>query len=87
MKIKKSTIIVLAMALLFCLVSMIGTAVTQSNYGRTEVTTHYVTLTELADQIRANNAATGKDVAVTFTENTNSHFGYMLLKPSNATAE
>ncbi len=87
MKIKKSTILLLVMALLLCLVSMIGTAVTQSNWGKTEVTTHYMTLTEIADQIRANNAATGKDVAVTFTENANSHFGFMLLKPSTATAE
>ena len=86
MKTKKRTIVVLAIALLFCLTSMIGTALMQNNWGKTEVTVFTGSLTELAGKIRDNIAANGKDMDITFVENADYNFSFMLLKPSNATA-
>ena len=84
---KKSVKIVLCIALVLCLVSMIGTAAMQSNWGKASVKTHYVTTAELAGMIRDNNAATGKDIQVTFTEDPNAIFCFMTMIPKTATAE
>ena len=84
---KKSIKIVLCIALALCLLSMIGTAAMQSNWGKASVKTHYVTLTELAGMIRENNQATGKDIQVTFTEDPNATFCFMTMIPKTATAE
>ena len=84
---KKSVKIVLCIALALCLLSMIGTAAMQSNWGKASVKTHYVTTAELAGMIRANNEATGKDIQVTFTEDPNAIFCFMTMIPKTATAE
>lgn len=85
-KLKKSVKIVLCLALVFMLLSMIGTACMQGNWGKTQVKTYYVTLNELADMIRANNAKTGKDIQIDFS-GSDAQFSFMTLIPKNATAE
>ena len=45
----------LAVALVLCFVSMIGTSCMQTNWGKTDVKVHNVTLSELAQTIRENN--------------------------------
>lgn len=84
---KKSVKIVLCIALALCLISMIGTAAMQSNWGKASVKTHYVTTAELAGMIRANNQQTGKDIQVTFTEDPNAVFCFMTMIPKTATAQ
>ena len=58
----------LAVALVLCFVSMIGTSCMQTNWGKTDVKVHNVTLSELAQTIRENNEKNGKDVEITFSE-------------------
>lgn len=84
MQLKKTTKIVLCIALAFCLISMIGTACMQGNWGKTDVKTYYVTLAELGKMIRANNETYGKDIQVTFTENKTAQFSFMTLIPKSA---
>lgn len=84
---KKRSKIILCIALAFCLISMIGTSCMQTNWGKTDVDTYYVSLKELGDMIRANNEAYGKDVQVTFTENAAAQFSFMTLIPDNASVE
>ena len=40
----------------------------QTNWGKTDVKVHNVTLSELAQTIRENNEKNGKDVEITFSE-------------------
>lgn len=77
----------LALALVLCFISMIGTSLMQSNWGKNDVDVFTGTLSEVAEMIRANNEATGKDIQVTFTEDATSTFSFMTIIPSNATAE
>lgn len=84
---KKTAKIVLCIALALCLLSMIGTACMQGNWGKTAVKTYYVTTSEVADMIRANNSVTGKDIQIHFTENNTANFSFMTLIPKSATAD
>lgn len=83
---KQLPALVLIIALCLCLVSMIGTACMQSNWGKASVKTHYVTTAELAEMIRTNNQKTGKDIQPTFTEDSVARFSFMTMIPKNATA-
>lgn len=73
--------------LILCLISMTGTSLMQSNWGKTDVKVYNVTLTELAGMIRENNEKNGKDIQITFSEDKTYNFSFMTLIPSNATAE
>lgn len=86
MEIKKSIKVVLIVALIACLFSMLGTALMQNNWGKTEVTSYIVTLQELADMIRDNNSKNNKAVDITFTENSDYKFSFMVLKPKTASS-
>lgn len=77
----------LILALCLCLISMIGTACMQGNWGRTSVKTYYLTTAELAEMIRANNQITGKDIQTTFSEDTNARFSFMSMIPKSARAD
>ncbi len=77
----------LAVALVLCFVSMIGTSCMQTNWGKTDVKVHNVTLSELAQTIRENNEKNGKDVEITFSEDKVYNFSFMTLIPSTATAD
>ena len=77
----------LCIALILCLLSMVGTACMQGNWGKTDVKTYYVTTAELADMIRSNNAETGKNIQIHFTEDSVAQFSFMTLIPDNATEE
>lgn len=83
-QIKKSTKIVLCIALALCLISMIGSSCMQSNWGKTDVSVFTGSLTEVADIIRENNAAYGKNIQVTFTESTRANISFITLIPENA---
>lgn len=74
----------LAVALVLCFVSMIGTSCMQANWGKTDVSVFTGTLSELAEMIRNNNEEAGKDIQVTFTEDSTYNFSFMTLIPSNA---
>jgi len=87
MKLKKNTKRFLVLAVALMLVSMIGTSLMQANFGRTKVSTFTGTLSELADMIRKNNVSNGKKIEITFTENNQYQFNFMMLKPPNATRE
>ena len=87
MKKFKSAKFWLCIALVLCLLSMIGTACMQGNWGSTKVKTYYVTTAELAEMIRANNAETGKDIQIHFGEDAVNQFSFMTLIPKNATAD
>lgn len=87
MNIKKRTKVWLAAALILCLISAIGVSFVQSNFGSTSVSTYSMTLTEIADAIRANNAAYGKNVEISFTESETAKMQFKLLVPKNATQE
>jgi len=65
---RKSTKIVLCLALALCLISMVGVSLMQCNFGKTKVSVFTGSLSELANMIRENNKAYGKDVQVTFSE-------------------
>lgn len=86
-KAKKSAKILLCIALALCLISMIGTACMQGNWGKTDVKTYYVSTSEIADMIRENNAISGKDIQIHFSENKTATMSFMTLIPENATAE
>lgn len=86
MKKIKSAKFWLCIALVLCLLSMIGTACMQGNWGATKVKTYNVTTAELAQMIRSNNAETGKDIQIHFTEDSVNNFSFMTLIPKNATA-
>lgn len=87
MKALKSAKTWLCIALVLCLLSMVGTACMQGNWGSTKVKTYYVTTAELAEMIRANNAETGKDIQIHFGEDAVNQFSFMTLIPKNATAD
>lgn len=77
----------LVVALVLCFVSMIGTSCMQTNWGKNDVSVFTGTLSDVAGMIRDNNAAAGKDIQVTFTEDTASSFSFMTIIPENATAD
>jgi len=83
---KQLPVLVLVIALCLCLVSMVGTACMQGNWGKASVKTYYVTTAELAEMIRANNQKTGKEIQPTFTEDSVARFSFMTMIPKNATA-
>jgi len=47
---------------------MVGVSLMQCNFGKTKVSVFTGSLSELANMIRENNKAYGKDVQVTFSE-------------------
>jgi len=85
-KIKKSLAVALIAALLMCLISVIGTAAMESTVISSKRTEYHITLKDLASEIRANNAATGKDIAIHFTESSSGEFHFRLFVPKTATA-
>lgn len=84
---KKRTKIVLCIALALCFISMIGSSVVQNNGFKTDVSVFTGSLTEVADMIRANNEAYGKDIQITFTESKTAQFSFMTLIPDNASVD
>lgn len=84
---KRISIILLAIALCLCFVSMIGTSMVQSDFGKIEVTTFTGTLSELSDMITQNTAENGKSVQIHFQPDAQYQFHFMMLKPENASAE
>lgn len=82
---RKKTKIVLCLALALCLVSMVGVSLMQCNFGKTKVSVFTGSLSEVANMIRENNKAYGKDVQVTFSESDTAQFSFMTLIPKNAT--
>ena len=86
-KITKSQKILLWVSIALMIISMIGTALVQSNFGKAAVKTYYVTTAELAEMIRENNEVTGKNIQPTFTEDANARFSFMTLIPNTATAD
>ena len=86
-QVKKSTKIVLCIALALCLISMIGSSCMQSNWSKTDVSVFTGSLTEVADIIRENNAAYGKNIQVTFTESKTAQFCFTTLIPENASVD
>ena len=81
---KSKLVLIIAVALM--LISMVGTACMQGNWGKTQVKTYYVSLNELQDMIRENNAETGKDIQITFS-GSDAQLSFMTLIPKTATAE
>ena len=84
---KKRAVIALVIALCMCFVSMVGTALMQSNWGNASTKTYYVTTAELAAMIAENNQQTGRDIQVTFTEDATARFSFMTMVPKTATAD
>lgn len=84
---KKCTKIILCIALALCLVSMIGSSLIQSNWGKTDVSVFTGSLTELAEKIRDNNETYDKNIQVTFTESKTAQFSFFTLIPSNASVD
>ncbi len=86
-KSKKRMWIVLIVAVAAMLVSMVGTALTENNFFKTERTEYNVTTQELAEMIRENNQQTGKNIEMHFIEATSGNFHFRLFVPKTATAE
>lgn len=83
---KRTPLVICAIALVLCLISMIGTAAVESSFGRVAVTDHNVTMTELSADIKSNNETYGKNIEVHFSNNTAKNFHFKLLVPKTATA-
>ena len=64
--VRKKTKIVLCLALALCLVSMVGVSLMQCNFGKTKVSVFTGSLSEVANMIRENNKAYGKDASDIF---------------------
>lgn len=79
---KTKKILLIALALI--LVAAIGASLVQSAFGQIKVSTKIMSLTEIADAIRANNAAYGKKVEISFTESTTAEIQFKVLVPKNA---
>jgi len=75
------------LSLVLMLVSMVGTYLMEGNFGANNMLEYNVTLKEIADMIRANNAATGKDIRVDFTEDEKYNFHFRVFSPKTATSE
>ena len=85
-KIVKNTNFWLGFAIVLCLLSMIGTHVVDTHMGKVEVKDINATLTEMSNDIKANNTISGKNITVDFTTGTkNVHFRVFI--PKNATAD
>lgn len=63
---KRSAKFWLCIALVLCLISMIGTSCMESGWGKVHVTEYNTNLREVSAEIAANNAITGKDIQITF---------------------
>jgi len=85
MKLKKTGKL-LCLALVLMLISMAGTYLMQANWGGSKVIDCTVSLSELANMIKQNNADTGKDIPVDFTENSTAKFHFRMFVPKNASA-
>lgn len=87
-KSKKRPVIFLAIALVVCLVGSILASCVQSGFGKVHVENYNnLTLTEISEKIAENNAASGKDIAVSFTPSATMKMTYKVLIPKNATKE
>ena len=87
-KTKKKALIFLAVALAVCLLGSIFASLVQSGFGKVSVENYNnKTLTEIAGTIEANNAASGKNIAVSFSPSTTAKMTYKVLIPKNATPE
>ena len=87
-KIKDKKIrVVLIVAVVLMVVSMVGTALVESQFFAAKRTEFNVTLSELAEDIRTNNEKTGKDIQIHFTEDTMNNFHFRLFVPKTATAD
>lgn len=89
MKTKRKSKIALALVIAIALmvVSMVGTALMESQFFAAKRTEFNVTLSELAQRIRENNEETGKDIQIHFTEDVMNNFHFRLFIPNTATAD
>lgn len=83
----KKTRVLAIIAVALMIVSMIGTALVESTFFQTERTEYNITLTKLAEKIRENNAKSGKEIQIHFTEEATANFHFRLFVPKTATAE
>ena len=84
MKDRKKAIIALIVCLALCCVSMLGGAFFQSDFGSAKVKTRTMSLLEIAEEIEANNAKTGKDVECSFYGDENLNLSFLQMIPKNA---
>ncbi len=82
---KYRLLILIACAML--LVSMVGTALMESAFIGVKRTEYNINLTDLAAKIEENNAKTGRDIQIHFSQNKISNFHFRLFVPTSATAE
>lgn len=78
-KLKRTLII----AMVCCLISMLGTFAMQANWGKTKVTQYTVSLSELGRMIDTNNAAYGKNIQTSFVRN-DSIISFAVYEPKSA---
>lgn len=83
---KKKAVIALIISLLLCFVSMIGTSLVQSDFGKINVTSLTGTLADLSEMIDENNIQSGKNIQIHFEPNAQYQFHFMMLKPNSATS-
>jgi pimeloyl-ACP methyl ester carboxylesterase len=84
---KKRTKIWLTGALAACVVFSLVASIIQSNFGRTKVTNSFMSLSQIAEAIKANNASYGRNIEVTFSASAKISISFKLFVPQNATAE
>jgi len=75
---------VLIVAIIACLISMIGTYAMQNGWGTIKVTHKTITLSELAGMIQANNVANNKNVDITFERNSSAKISFVVFEPKSA---
>lgn len=86
-KVKVSAWFLVALSAVMMLISMIGTHLVESDFGGAKIVDYNVTLQEVAEMIRANNAETGKDIQVDFTEDSQYNFHFRVYIPKEATSD
>lgn len=86
MKKEKRTMAFFAIALAICLIGSLGASLVQSSFGAVTVKNYNNrTVSEIIQEIEANNAAGNKNIAVSFTESATVRMTYKVLIPKSAT--
>lgn len=80
---KNLTVKLLCLALILCIVSMVGGSLIQSDFGSIKVTNHEMSLADMGAVIRANNEVTGKDIQIHFTEDAYAKLSFRMFTPKN----
>ena len=86
-QIKKRTKVMLVASLATCLLCGLGMSLAQSSFGTVNVKPYTMSFTQLSQEIEANNAASGKNIEVTFTPSKSAQMGFIVLTPPNASAK